>query len=120
MRIQRQQGLSLISVLIVGALVSFLLLVGFRTVPVISEYLALQRAVRMLAQEGDNGVSTLELRRIFNQRAGMDNISSVSGVDLVITREGGKTQVSVDYDSKVPVAGRVSLLFELHVSSEGA
>lgn len=119
MGIQRQGGLSLISVLIVGALASFVLLIGFRTVPVISEYLALQRTVRMLAQEGDNGVSTLELRRVFNQRAGMDNISSVSGGDLVITREGGKTTVSVDYTSKVPVASRVSLLFDLHVTSEG-
>ena len=119
MRGLRQDGLSLIGVLVMGALASFVLVIGFRMVPVVSEYLALQRAVRLLAQEGDNGMSTLELRRAFNQRAGMDNISSVSGVDLVISREGGKTRISADYTSKVPLAYRASLLFELHVSSEG-
>ena len=40
---KRQGGISLISVLIVGALAAFVLIIGFRTVPAVNEFMAVQR-----------------------------------------------------------------------------
>lgn len=114
---RKQQGLSLISVLIVGALAAFVLLLGFRTVPAINEYLALKRIVRELAQEGSQGASVAELRRSFARRAEIDDISSVTGGDLDISRPGGQVVVEVAYSRKVPVVANVSLLFDFDVSS---
>lgn len=119
MNFQRQRGLSLLSVIVVGALAAFVLLVGFRTVPAVNEYLAVQRIVRTLAEEGDNGSSDLELRRSFDRRRQIDDVSTVSGVDLVISKAGGRTLIEVDYARRVPVVANVSLLIDFHVSSAG-
>lgn len=119
MSVKRQRGLSVVGVLVVGALAAFVLLVAFRTVPAVTEYLAVQRIVRTLAEEGDNGVAVLELRRGFDRRRQIDDVSSVAGVDLVISKPGGRTLIEVDYARRIPVVANVSLLIDFHVSSEG-
>lgn len=114
-----QQGLSLIGLLIVGALLAFVLLVGFRSVPAINEYLAVKRLVKVVAEEGDGGASLTEIRRSFDRRAHIDDISTVVGADLDIYKQGGKVVVDIEYERKVPIAGNVSLLFDFSASSAG-
>lgn len=114
---RRQRGLSLIGTMIIGCFLAFVLYLCFRTVPALNEYFALKRVVNVIAQEGDGGASPVQLRRSFDRYAYTDDIVSVQGSDLAITRISGKTLVEVSYERKVPVAGRVSLLFDFDVSS---
>ena len=118
MRIKSQRGLSLLGVLVVGALAAFLLVVGFRTVPVVNEYMSIKRIIGILAEEAVNGTPVLELRRSFDRRGQIDDVSSVKGADLVIDRTGTKTVIDVQYSRSVPLIGNVSLLFDLHPSTE--
>lgn len=113
----KQAGLSLIGLLIVASLLGFALLIGFRAVPAVNEYLAIKRNVKLVAEEGDNGVATAELRRNFDRRGQIDDVVTITGADLDISKQGGKTLVEVEYERKVPVAGNVSLLFDFHASS---
>ncbi len=118
MHIKSQRGLSVLGVLVVGALAAFVLIVGFRTVPVVNEYMAIKRIVGILADEADKGTSVLELRRSFDRRKQIDDVSSVSGADLVIDRSGTRTVIEVEYSRTVPLVANVSLLFDLHPSSD--
>ncbi|WP_211091389.1 DUF4845 domain-containing protein [Pseudothauera rhizosphaerae] len=113
----KQNGLSLISLLIVAAILAFVLLIGFRCVPAITEYMAIQRILPLVADEGDNGAPIADMRRSFDRRAQIDDVSSVKGADLVIVKEAGQVVIEVDYARTVPVAGNVSLLFDFHVSN---
>ncbi|MDO9597491.1 MAG: DUF4845 domain-containing protein [Azoarcus sp.] len=113
----RQRGLSLISVLIVGAFLAFVLLVAFRTVPAINEYMSVQRIVKIIADEGDGGAPVSELRRSFDRRGQIDDVSTITGADLMISKQAGKVVVEAEYSRKVPVAGNVSLLLDFQVSS---
>lgn len=112
-----QRGLTLISTLIVGCFLAFCLYVGFRTVPALNEYFAMQRIVDVIADEGAAGASPTQMRRSFERYAYTDDIVSVTGADLEIARASGVTYVDVAWDRKVPVAGNVSLLLEFNVSS---
>jgi len=113
----KQQGLSLIGLLIVASLLGFALLIGFRAIPAVNEFLAIKRNIKLVAEEGDNGVPTPELRRSFDRRSQIDDVVTITGADLDITKPGGKTLVEVAYERKVPVAGNVSLLFDFQASS---
>jgi uncharacterized protein DUF4845 len=113
----KQQGLSLIGLLIVGALLGSALLIAFRTVPAVTEYLAVKRIVKVVADEGDGGVAVAELRRSFDRRRQIDDVVSVTGADLEISKPGGKTVVEIAYERKVPVVANVSLLFDFQASS---
>ncbi|ATE62534.1 DUF4845 domain-containing protein [Thauera sinica] len=117
MDIRRQAGLSLISVLIVGGLAVFAIVIGFRSVPAVNEFMAVERIIKGLAQDGDNGAPAIELRRGFDRRREIDEIQSVSGADLDISKDGNRTVIEVDYERKVPLVANVSLLIEFHASS---
>ena len=118
MNIKSQRGLSLLGVLVFGALAAFVLIVGFRTVPVVNEYMSIKRIIGILADEADKGTAVLELRRSFDRRGEIDNISSVAGSDLEIVKDGNQTVVEVDYVRTVPMVANLSLLIEFHASSK--
>ena len=158
MNITSQRGLSLLGVLVFGAIAAFVLIVGFRTVPVVTEYMAIKRIIAVLADEadmvtgfkegkyekafvssvynrlsrplfhvpvrdplradeGEKGPPLPEVRRSFNRRKQIDDVSSVGGADLVIDRSGSRTVIEVQYTRTVPLVANVSLLFDLHPSS---
>ena len=115
---KHQDGVSLVGVLLLGVFAVFVLLMAFRTVPAVIEYMAIERIVGVLASEGDNGATAAELRRSFDRRGEIDNISSVAGSDLEIVKDGNQTVVEVDYVRTVPMVANLSLLIEFHVSSK--
>ena len=115
----RQQGLSLIGLLIVGGLLAFALLLAFRSVPAVTEYLAVQRIIKAVADEGDQGASMADLRRSFDRRANIDRVETISGRDLDIYKQGGVVVIEVEYERRVPVAGNVSLLFDFRATTLG-
>lgn len=115
-----QRGLSLIGTLIVGVFIAFCLYLAFRTIPALNEYFAMQRIAGVIAIEGDAGASIGDMRRSFDRYAYTDDIVSVVGRDLVITKASGTTFVEVSYERKVPVAGNVSLLLEFDISASSS
>lgn len=114
-----QKGMSPISVLIVGGLLGFVLLIGFRAVPAVNEYLAIQRIIKKVADEGDGGASIADMRKSFERRSVIDDVVTVTGADLDIRKESNKVVIDVEYARKVPVAANVSLLIDFQASSTG-
>lgn len=112
-----QQGLTLISLIIVGAFLAFALLLAFRCVPAVTEYMAVKRILPEVAQEGTNGASVTELRRSFDRRAYIDQVETVRGTDINFTKQGGQVVAAVSYQRVIPVAGNVSLLLDFSVST---
>lgn len=109
----KQTGLSLIGVLIVGAILGFLFLIGMRTVPVVTEYMAVKRIMNAIIESNPSPeVPITQLRADFDKRAYIDEVKHVSGRDLVIIKRGNKFEMSVSYARKVPIAANVSLLIE--------
>lgn len=113
--IRKQRGLSLIGVLIVGAILAFLFFIGMRTVPVVTEYLAVKRSISAIVADVRPDTSPSEVRSEFGKRASVEYIESVKPQDLVVIRHSGGYEVSVEYSKKVPIAGNVSLLLEFNI-----
>ena len=92
---------------------------GLRVLPAYIEFYAVKRALAAMAQGGDIDHSTVkQIRDAFDKRAQMDNIHSVKGDDLDITKEGSRTVVTASYSSKLPLFANVSLLIEFNASGE--
>ena len=117
MSIKSQRGVSLVGVLVGGAIAVFVLLVGFRAVPVVAEHMAIKRGVAVAAEEAHKGIALPEVRRGFDRRGQIDDVSSVSGADLDIIRASDRTTVEVRYARTIALVGNVSLLVNLHASS---
>lgn len=109
----KQTGLSLIGVLIVGAILGFLFLVGMRTVPAVTEYMAVKRVLNAIADSKPSpDVTVSQIRADFDKRAYVGDVRSVTGRDLVVVKRGNQIEMSMAYAKRVPIAGNVSLLID--------
>ncbi|MBI5780899.1 MAG: DUF4845 domain-containing protein [Rhodocyclales bacterium] len=107
-----QGGVSLLGVIFWGVIVGLGLILSLRIVPVYTEYAAVKRALAELAQRAEPQTSPSQLRSEFDKFAMIDDFTSVSGRDLVITREEGRTTIEVRYQRLVPLFANVSLAFD--------
>ena len=110
----RQSGLSIIGLLFFGLIVVCLLLIGFRLVPGIVEYLAVDRAVQTIAQQD---ASVADLRDAFDRRAVVDHITSISSKDLDITKNDGRVVISYAYVYQLQLLSNVRLVIDFSGSS---
>lgn len=97
----RQRGLSFLGLLVVGGLLAVTGVIGAQIVPTAIEYQAILKA----ANKAREGNSVAEVRSIFDKAAAVDNISSISGKDIDVTKEGDKIVVSFAYQREIHLAG---------------
>jgi hypothetical protein len=97
----KQRGLSFIGLLVVGSLLAMAGVVVAQIVPTVIEYQAIAKA----ANKAREGNTVAEVRTIFDKAAAIDNISSISGRDIDVTKEGEKIVVSFAYQREIHLTG---------------
>ena len=97
----RQRGMSFIGLLFVGGVLAVTGVVVAQVVPTAMEYQAVVKA----AKKASAGSTVAEVRSIFDRAASVDNISSISGKDLDVTKENDKVVVSFAYEREIHLAG---------------
>jgi len=112
-----QLGVSL-GGLIAGAVIFIVLaMFGMKLGPSYLEFLALKKAVNAIAQE-KRTASVIEIRKTFDARATIDDISSVKGSDLEITKEGSDLVISANYRKEIPLFGTLGVYIDFHAVSK--
>ena len=113
-----QRGLTLISMIVVCVLLILVALVVVKVAPEVIEYGAIVKDVKATAQDpATRNASVAEIRRDFDKRKSIDNITAVSGADLDISKEGNDVVIAFAYSKKIPLTGPVSLLIDFEGSS---
>ncbi|HEY1102073.1 MAG TPA: DUF4845 domain-containing protein [Burkholderiaceae bacterium] len=104
----RQRGLSFLGLLIVGGLIACIGVLAAQAFPTVIEYQAILKA----ANKSSQGNTVAEVRKIFDNAAAIDDISSIAGRDLTIAKEGDKVVVSFAYNREIHVAGPVFMVIK--------
>ena len=108
---RRSRGITLIGLLIWAIVVAMVALIVVRVVPTINEYSTILRAVKKIAQ--DQPTTVAEARKAFDRQKDIEySISSISGSDLVVTKENDKVVIRFAYDKEVPLFEPVYLLIK--------
>lgn len=114
-RLSRQRGASIIGLLFIVVVLGLLFVVGLRVTPTFVEYRAIQSAVKK-AHASASTVS--EIQKAFDRSAAIDDITTLTGKDLEITKVDNDLVVTFAYPKKIPLFGPVSLLIEYAGSSK--
>lgn len=108
---QRQRGMSLFGLMFWAIFISFFGYLAVITLPTVNEYLTIQRAVEKVAAAAPSTVG--EARAAFDRQKDIEySISSISGKDLVVTKENDRVVISFAYDKELPIMGPVYLLLK--------
>jgi hypothetical protein len=109
----RQRGLSFIGLIFVGVLAVAAFAIGGQSVPIFLEYTAAKKAIEKAKVE-----STVPgVRAAFDRAAAIDDISSIKGADLDVTKRGDKVVVGFKYAREIPLAGPAYLVYRLEAQT---
>ena len=106
---RRQRGLSIIGLIFIGLIVVGLLALGFKTVPAVVEYIAIERAVQKIKNDG---TTVQQIQAAFDRHATIDDITSINAKDLDITKEGDQVVISYAYQKRIPILDNVALVID--------
>jgi hypothetical protein len=106
---RKQQGISLVGLIFVLAILAMLAVIGLKVVPTVTEYMAVNKAI---AKAKTDGSTPVEIRNSFDKQADVAYITSITGKDLEVYNGGNGLEVSFAYDKKIPLVGPASLLIE--------
>lgn len=96
-----QRGMTFLGLLVVGAFLAVSGVIIAQIVPTAIEYQAISKA----ATKASEGNTVAEVRAIFDRAAAIDNISSISGRDLEVSKVGDKVVVAFAYQREIHLAG---------------
>ena len=106
-----QRGITLFGLLFWAIAVGFVAYVLVRTLPTLNEYATIQRTVERVAAAQPATVG--EARAAFDRQKEIEySIESISGRDLVVTKENDRVVIAFAYEKEVPIAGPVYILLK--------
>ena len=114
MQHQQQRGLTFFGLLIVGIMVAYAGVILAQVAPTYIEFMAVQKA----AQKASDGTTVAEVRAIFDKAATIDNITTITGKDLDIGKEGNRVVVSFAYVREIQLVGPAYLVMKYEGSSK--
>ena len=104
----RQSGISFITVLFIVGVLACVGLIGAQAFPTVLEYQAALKA----AQKASTGGTVAEVRQIFDKAAQIDDINSITGKDLDISKVGDQVVVKFAYNKEIHMFGPAFLLLK--------
>ena len=110
----KQRGISFIGLLFVGGVLAMAGVVAAQVFPTVLEFMAVQKAV----QRASAGQSVVEVRSIFDKATEIDAISSITGKDLEVSKQGDKVVVAFAYNKEIHLAGPMYLVMKYAATSK--
>ncbi|MES2413205.1 MAG: DUF4845 domain-containing protein [Pseudomonadota bacterium] len=104
----KQLGISFIGVLFVLGVLAFVGVMAAQVFPTMMEFQAITKA----ATKAKEGSSVADVRTLFDRAAQVDDIKSISGKDLEVTKEGNSTIVSFAYNKEIHIVGPAYLVIK--------
>ena len=112
----RQTGVSLVALILGFAVLVIVAIFGMKVVPSYLEFRSAKNAIDAIARQGG---SVADIRRSFESRSAIDDISSVKAADLEITKEGNQVVIGFSYRKEVPLFSNVGLYIDYNARSGG-
>ena len=104
----RQRGISFITLIFILAVLGGVGAVVLQTLPSFLEYQSALKAVNKARE----GTTVAEVRSIFDRAAQVDNINSITGKDLEVTKNGDQVVVAFSYQKEFHLFGPAWLLMK--------
>lgn len=103
-----QKGLSFIGFVVIAVLAVAVFAIGGQSLPIVLEYQAARKAAHKAANEGHTAP---EVRAAFDRAAQIDDIQSITGRDLDITKVQDHMVVAFEYERSIPLVGPAYLVY---------
>jgi len=113
----KQRGVSFLVVFLAFVVFALAAIGGMKIFPAYSEFVTIKKAIGAVALSEGRAGSIVEIRKAFDRRANIDNITTLAGTDLDISKDGGDLVIAFAYSKKIPMFNNVSVVIDFAAST---
>ena len=114
---RKQRGMSLIQLIVTLGVLGFLGIMAAKLMPAYIEYFQVKKLFSSMEQGGDLKGTVRDIRRGYDTRNAIEDVKSVRGEDLEVTKEGGETVITASWSVKVPMVYNISACIDFMVTT---
>ena len=114
----RQAGVSIMALIAILIAVAVLALFGMKVIPSFLEFRSAKGAIEAIARDMPSGTPN-EIRRAFENRSNVDDITTLKPSDLDIGKDGNQITIGFSYRKEVPLFKNVGLYIDYTASAGG-
>jgi hypothetical protein len=115
---RKQRGVSLSGFLMWSILLIFVLLLGFRIGPAYYEYIVIKRLLQDMGRDSETQTGQRrDVESAWTKRTMIEDVKSVTGKDLSITKDGDGVVISVEYTTCSHVVANLRACMDFSAAS---
>ncbi len=115
---RKQRGMSVLGMLIIGAMLAVFGLVGLKVVPAYLDFFAVKKIIQNMATSDVVRTGTVpDIRKAFDKQVAAEYTEAVKSSDLDITKEGGETVVTAAWAQRIPLFANWTLIIDFTTST---
>jgi hypothetical protein len=107
----KQLGVTISGLIVWLVVLVVLALLAMKLIPSYMEFASARNAIQAIARER-NTATPAEVRRAFDARAQIDDITVIKGSDLDVTKQGNDVVIGFAYRKEVPLFANVGLVLD--------
>ncbi len=115
---RQQLGIGMGGLMVGGVIFIVVAMLGMKLAPSYLEFFAIKKVINAVAAEARGGASVAQVRKSFDNRATVDDISTVKGADLEVTKDASGVTVSVSYRKEIPLAANIGVYIQFNAGSK--
>ena len=116
---KKEKGLTLTGMVLASIVGVILLLLAFKIVPVYTEYFAIERNLKAMSMDPKlRNAGPKAVAGAWALRASVDDLNSLDGEYIEMTKQGEEIVLTGEYSKKVPLVRNVSACFDFKPSSK--
>ncbi len=114
---RKQLGVSLLGLITGLALLGFVGIMAAKLVPAYLEYFAVKKILNAMEAGGDLKGTVRDIRYNFEKRNAIEDIKSVRGDDLEVTKDGATAIVTANWSVRVPMVHNINACLDFYVTT---
>ena len=117
--LRKQKGLSISGLMFWVVILILIAILGMKVAPAYIENSAIEKVFNAIVNDASLQNATAgQIRQSYNKRPQIDRIDVITAKDIVINKEKGKTQLSVNYTVLIPLFSNISLHIDFEPKSD--
>ena len=114
---RKQSGISLVGLILTLGILGFLGVMAAKLMPAYVEYFAVKKMFAAMEQGGDLKGSVRDIRASYEKRNAIEDVKSVRGDDLEVSKDGGEAVVTASWSVKVPMVSNISTCLDFYATT---
>ena len=114
---RKQLGVSLWGLITWLAVLGFTGVMAAKLLPYYLEYYAVKKIIAAMESAGELKGTVRDIRYTFDKRNAIEDVKSVKGDDLEVTKEGSETIVSATWSTRIPMVSNINACLDFYVTT---